>query len=174
MLCRVTRWYPLERPDFSTFTNASQVYRFPARFAASPERVWKSLVSDESLKAWGLGVQDLRWTSPRPFGVGTTREVVLPLRAMTVREEFIRWDEGKGYSFYVREANRPGLRSFAENYEIEPDGNGTLFTWTIALEPKGAFAPVMKLLGPVNRAAFGSVVRGGKKYFATSARPSGR
>jgi hypothetical protein len=66
----------------------------------------------------------------------------------------------------VAAANRPGLRSFAENYEIEPDGDGTLFTWTIALEPAGRLAPVMKALGPVNKAAFGQVVRAGQKYFA--------
>jgi hypothetical protein len=163
----MARWYQLERPDQSTFTEASHVYRYPARFAASPERVWESLVSDESVKAWGLGVQQLRWTSSRPFGVGTTREVTLPLRSMTVREEFFRWDEGKGYSFYVAATNRPGLRSFAENYEIEPDGDGTLFTWTIAIEPKPAFAPVLRLFAPANRMAFGQLVKGGKKYFAT-------
>ena len=162
----MTRWHRLERPDPSTFTEASQVYRFPARFAAPPERVWESLASDESLKAWKLGVKSLRWTSPRPFGVGTTREVVLPFGSMTVREEFFRWDEGKGYSFFVTETNRPGFRSFAENYELEPDGDGTLFTWTIALEPAGRLAPVMRALGPVNKTAFGQVVRAGKRYFA--------
>jgi hypothetical protein len=164
----MTRWYRLDRPGPDTFTTAPEIYRFAARFAASPARVWESLASDESLGAWGLGVQDLRWTSPRPFGVGTTREVVLPLRAMTVREEFFRWDEGKGYSFFVYEANRPGFRSFAENYEIEPDGDRTLFTWTIAIEPSRVLAPAMKLLGPVNRLAFGQVVRGGRKYFANN------
>jgi hypothetical protein len=166
MLLSMTRWYRLERPDPSTFTEGSHVYRYPARFAASVERVWESLTSDESVKAWGLGVQALRWTSPRPFGVGSTREVTLPLRTMTVREEFFRWDEGKGYSFYVTEANRRGLRSFAENYELEPDGDGTLFTWTIALEPTTAFAPALRLLAPVNRVAFGQLVRGGKRYFS--------
>lgn len=166
----MARWHRLERPEFSTFTDAAQLYRFPARFAAPPEQVWESLASDESVSAWGLGVQALRWTSPRPFGVGATREVVLPLRLMTVREEFVRWDEGKGYSFFVREANRPGLRSFAENYELEPDGDGTLFTWTIAIEPKAVLAPAMKLLGPANRAAFGQLVKGGRRYFADTAR----
>ena len=161
----MARWYPLERPEYSTFTEAAHVYRFPARFAASPERVWESLTSDESVEAWGLGVQSLKWTSARPFGVGTTREVVLPLHVMTVREEFFRWDEGQGYSFYVREANRPGLRSFAENYELEADGDGTLFTWTIALQAKGALSPAMRLLKPINRAGFGQLTRAGRTYF---------
>ena len=165
----MARWHRLERPDPSIFTEAAHAYRYPARFPAPPAQVWESLVSDESVKAWGLGVRSLRWTSPRPFGVGTTREVVLPLGSMALREEFFRWDEGRGYSFYVREANRPGLRSFAENYELEPDGDGTLFTWTIAFEAAGPLSPVLRLLAPVNKAGFGQLVRAGRGYFAKSA-----
>jgi hypothetical protein len=162
----MTNWRTLEPADASIFESAPLIYRYPVKLAVSPDRVWESIASDRSLADWGMGVKSLKWTTPRPFGVGTTREVVLPLSAMTVREHFFRWDEGKGYSFFVAAANRPGLRSFAENYEIEPDGDGTLFTWTIALEPAGRLAPVMKALGPVNKAAFGQVVRAGKKYFA--------
>jgi polyketide cyclase/dehydrase/lipid transport protein len=159
------RWHRLERPDASTFTEATHAYRYPARFAAPPERVWASLTSDDSVKAWGLGVRRLTWTSPRPFGVGTTREVVLPLGAMTLREEFSRWDEGRGYAFFVTETDRPGWRSFAENYELEPDGDGTLFTWTIAFEPKGPLAPAMRLFAPVNKTACGLLVKAGRRYF---------
>lgn len=159
------RWHRLERPDASIFAEATHAYRYPARFAAPPERVWASLASDESVKAWRLGVRSLRWTSPRPFGVGTTREVVLPLGAMILREEFLRWDEGHGYSFFVTEANRPGFRTFAENYELVPDGDGTLFTWTIAIEPTGALAPVMRACAPLTKAACRLLVRAGRKYF---------
>lgn len=169
MLCGMTRWYPLEPADASIFDTAAHVYRYPTRLGVPPERVWESIASDESLAAWGLGVRRLTWTAPRPFGVGTTREVVLPLAAITVRERFFRWDEGKGYSFYVEAADRPGLRLFAEDYVIEPDGDGALFTWTIALQVKRPLTPVMTLLGPVNRRAFGQLARGARKYFASQA-----
>src|SRR4051794_10664709 len=141
MLHAMTRWHRLEAVDATTFTAASQLYRFPIKLPVPPARVWESIASDESLAAWGLGVRRLTWTSPRPFAVGTTREVVLPLGSMTVRERFFRWDEGHGYSFYVEEANRPWLRSFAENYVVEPDGDGALLTWTIAIEPRPRLAP---------------------------------
>ena len=163
----MTNWRALEPADASIFETAPLIYRYPVKLAVSPERVWESLASDRSLADWGLGVKSLKWTTPRPFGVGTTREVVLPLGSMTVREHFFRWDEGKGYSFYVYEANRPGIKRFAEDYVIEPDGNGALFTWTIALEPQRRTAPVMKLLSPVNKQAFGQVPRAAKRYFAS-------
>jgi hypothetical protein len=85
---------------------------------------------------------------------------------MTVREHFFRWDEGKGYSFYVYETNRPGIKRFAEDYIIEPDGSGSQFTWTIAIEPARRLTPVMKLASPINKQAFGQLARGAKAYFA--------
>jgi hypothetical protein len=159
-------WRALESADSSIFARAPIVYRFPARLPVPPEQVWESLASDRSMWDWGVGVKRLAWTSPRPFGVGTTREVVLPLGAMSLREKFFRWDEGKGFSFYVVEANRPGFVRFAEDYVIEPDGDGCVFTWTIALEPKPALLRVMRLAGPLNKMAFGQVPRAAKKYFA--------
>lgn len=163
----MARWYPLAPADEQTFATAAHVYRYPVRLEAPPERVWESIASDKSLAAWPLGLRRLTWTSPRPFGVGTTREVVLPLGLMTVRERFFRWDEGKGYSFYVESADRPGLRQFAEDYVIEPDGEGALFTWTIALQPRGLLGPVMRVLAPVDRRAFGLLATAAKKHFAT-------
>jgi hypothetical protein len=159
-------WHTLKPADAVVFVEAPIVYRFPARLPVPPERVWESLASERSMWDWGVGVKRLTWTSPRPFGVGTTREVVLPYGSMTVREEFFRWDEGKGYSFYVAEANRPGIAQFAEDYVIEPDGDGCVFTWTIALEPKPALLRVMRLAGPLNKMAFGQVPRAAKKHFA--------
>ena len=47
------------------------------------------------------------------------------------------------------------MARFAENYVLEPDGDGTVFTWTVAIEPKPKFALPMRVLSPVNRFAFG-------------------
>jgi hypothetical protein len=166
MLLRMARWYELQPADESIFETAPEVYRYRVRLSVAPERVWESLTSDASLSAWRLPIRRLTWTSPRPFGVGTTREIELSLRTLAIRERFFRWDEGRGYSFYVEALNRPGVRRFAEDYVVEPDGAGAAFTWTIALEPVGALTPVMKLLRPVNRAGFGQVTRAAKKQFA--------
>lgn len=167
MLHAMTRWYALEPADESFFRTAPIVHRYPVKLPVPPERVWESIASEASLSGWrGLHVPRLTWTSPRPFGIGTTREVVLPLGAMTVRERFFRWDEGKGYSFYVEAANRPLLERFAEDYVVEPDGDGTLLTWTIALEPKPRLAGVTKLLDPVNRRGFALFARAAKQHFA--------
>jgi Polyketide cyclase / dehydrase and lipid transport len=162
----MTRWYPLESADADLFTTAPHIYRYEKRFAAPPDKVWESLTSDASLAAWGPSVKEVNWSSPRPFGVGTTREVVL-IGGPRVQERFFRWDEGRCYSFEVLQANAPIFRRFAEDYVVEPDGGaGTLFTWTVAIEPKPAFALPFKALSPVLKAAFGRLAADGQRYFA--------
>ena len=83
-----------------------------------------------------------------------------------MRERFFRWDEGQGYSFAVYESSVPVFRRFVEDYGVEADGDGTLFTWTIAVEPKRALAVPFMALSPVLKFAFGRTVADGKKYFA--------
>jgi hypothetical protein len=60
----------------------------------------------------------------------------------------------------------PLFRHFLEDYVVEPDGHGTLFTWKIAIEPKGALALPFRLLSRVLRAAFGRMASDGQRYFA--------
>ncbi len=168
----MTRWYPLESADAGLLASAPHIFRYQKRFAAPPERVWESLASDASLAAWGPTVKELNWLSPRPFGVGTTREVVLAPGVARVRERYFRWDEGRGYSFAVYEANVPIFKRFAEDYAVEPDGSdnqATLFTWTVAIEPKRAFALPFKGLSPVVKAGFGRMASDGQRYFASTA-----
>jgi carbon monoxide dehydrogenase subunit G len=161
----MARWYPLEPADDEFIASAPHVFRYQKRFAASPEKVWESLCSDESLAAWGPMIKKVTWTSPRPFGVGTTRDVDAP-GGSRMRERYYRWDEGHSHAFYAYESRMPLFRRFAEDYVVEPDGDGTLFTWVVAIEPKGALALPFKAIAPVIRAAFGRIPAGGQSYFA--------
>jgi hypothetical protein len=164
MLHVMTPWFAVESADAGFFDSAPHVFRYEKHYDAGPEQVWASLQSDESMAAWGNMVAALDWTSPRPFGVGTTREVRTgPTR---VRERFFRWDEGSGYSFYVYEANVPLFRRFAEDYRVEPDGNGTRFTWLVAIEPIGALRLPFSALAPVVKVGFARIAAEGQQYFA--------
>ena len=160
----MTRWFALEPADAEFFDSAPHVFRYEKHYAASAEQVWESLQSDEAMSAWGTTLGSLTWTSPRPFGTGTTREVALgPTR---VRERFFRWDEGSSHSFYVYEANVPIFRRFAEDYRVQPDGDGTRFTWLVAIEPVGVLRLPFKALAPFLKASFGRMADEGQKYFA--------
>ena len=97
--------------------------------------VWEELCADDALH-WCRILEEVRWTSPRPFGVGTSRDAKALWGASKVRERYFRWEEGRRCSFYVSEANGPFFESLAEDYLVEPRGPGAcLFTWTIAFRP---------------------------------------
>jgi hypothetical protein len=162
----MTRWYPLEQVDSGVFASAPLVYRYRVHYPVKPERVWESLASDASVSAWGPSIKEVNWLSARPFGVDTSREVVLPGNAARVRERFFRWDEGRGYSFAVSEASVPLFRRFAEDYVVEADGDGTLFTWVVAIEPKNALSLPFRVLSPILKMGFGRIPADGKRYFA--------
>ena len=98
----MARWYPLEPADADFLNSAPHVFRYEKRYAAPPEQVWASLTSDDAIAAWGPAIKSVTWTSPRPFGVGTTRDVVAPGGA-TMRERYFEWDEGHRHAFYVYE-----------------------------------------------------------------------
>ena len=59
----MARWYPLASADADFLVSAPHVFRYEKRFAATPERVWESLTSDESLAAWGPSIKNVTWTS---------------------------------------------------------------------------------------------------------------
>jgi hypothetical protein len=159
----MTRWYPLEHADDEFISTAPHVFRYQKRFAATPEQVWATMTSDESMAAWGPPIKKVTWTSPRPFGVGTTREVVV---GGSLRERYYLWDEGRRNAFYVYEASLPIFKRFAEDYVVEPVGAETLFTWTVAIEPKDAYRLPVKLLAPVVKAALARIPSIGQRYFA--------
>jgi len=91
----------------------------------------------------------VRWTSPRPFGVGTTREVKALAGTTTLREHYFLWEEGRRHSFHVTETTSPLFKALAEDYLVEPRGaDACRFTWTVAVELSALGRPG----APVNRA----------------------
>lgn len=166
LVAMTTPRFSLKAADAGFFTTAPLLFNYEKRYAAPPDRVWESLASDESLAAWSSAIKKLTWLSPRPFGVGTTREVVLAPGIARVYEHFFRWDEGRGYSFYVSHSTAPTFTRMAEDYAVVPDGDATIFRWTIAIEPKGVLSLPFKALAPGLRAAFGKLASDGEKYFA--------
>ena len=158
-------WHQLEPVDATFFDDAPFSYRYPVELTVPPERVWESLTSDRALADWGLPLRRLEWTSPRPFGVGTSREVVLTGGLITFKERFFRWEEGERYSFYGESVDRNLLRSLAEDYLVEKTSAGSRFTWTIAMTPTPRAKPLFTLGGPLNAQLYKAVAIRAKAYF---------
>jgi hypothetical protein len=155
------RWFPTQPVEAAFFDTAplrlSEAFEIP-RTAA---QVWEDLVVENPL-SWCRLLRGIAWTSPRPFGVGTTRTARTIGNATVLNERFFRWEEGRRQSFYVLESNVPFFRRLAEDYLVEATSETACrFTWTIAIEPHPATRPA----NPVNRLLLSTLFRDTRKHY---------
>lgn len=140
----------------------------PVRFVQAFEiarpanEVWAEMVADGAL-SFCRSLRGARWTSPRPYGVGTTRTMPALFGALVLKETYFRWDEGRRHSFFVDRASLPMFRRFAEDYLVEDTSPTTSrFTWTIAAEPN-----LIGHLGkPLNTAIVRGMFKDTRRHFA--------
>lgn len=137
----------------------------PLRFTRTWEvdqpaaQLWQEMT--ERPLHWCRGLS-IRWISPTPFGVGTTRHVGV-LGALQADEYFFLWEEGRRNAFYFTHANLPVFKRFGEYYEIEPTGPDTCrFTWRLAAEP----TPIGRLGNLANTLLVHSLFRDTTRHFA--------
>ena len=156
-------WFAAEPVnDDSFFTTAPHILRDTFDVKRPAPDVWAEITSGNPL-SWCRIIDRIEWTSPPPYGVGTTRTVFSLKGAIQFHEQFFRWEEGRRKSFYVVEASVPGFRRFAEDYVVDPTGDSSCrFTWTIAWESKGAG----RALDPGNKAILGTLLKDTRKHFA--------
>ena len=126
--------------------------------------VWAELTRDGALDFCRM-LGGARWTSPRPFGVGTTRTMKVAPGLLVVDETFFRWEEGRRKSFYVHAASLPLFRRLAEDYLVEEVSPGACrFTWTLAGEPSTLGRPG----APVNAWIARSIIADMRRHFGAT------
>ena len=119
--------------------------------ACEPEDLMETIRGDKVWTEWAAILRRVKWTSPKPHGQGSTRDVTL-VAGVVIRELFFHWKDNERVCFCVTASNAPSMRSFAEDYRIEPAGPGrTRLTWTLAADNTGLF----RLLNPIVRFVFG-------------------
>ena len=142
---------PCRPVDATFFETAPERFRYEVELACTPARLFEILEDPASWPRWAPGIARVEWTSPRPYGVGTTRTVSLRGGPQIV-EEFTVWEPGRALAFHVREATEAVWWSFAERYEIVASGAGCKLTWTIAYAPRDVFAKLHPWIRPAMRA----------------------
>jgi hypothetical protein len=161
MTRRPRRWFALQ-PVEATFLDAAPLRLAEAFDIPRPAAdVWADLTADNPL-SWCRLLRSITWTSPRPFGVGTTRTARTIGNATVINERFFRWEEGRRKSFYVLESNVPFFRRFAEDYLVEPTSETACrFTWTIAVEPH----PLARPANPASRRLLAALLRDTRRHY---------
>ncbi len=154
-------WFTAKPVEETFFDTAPFRLRAEFDILRPATQVWADLTADSPL-TWCRILQSITWTSPRPFGVGTTRTARSIGAVNVLKERFFRWEEGRRQSFYVLEASVPLFRRFAEDYLVEPTSESSCrFAWTIAIEPR----PAARIVNPANRLLLGTLFRDTRKHY---------
>ena len=128
--------YTLKPIDDAFFETAPIVIPATVELRAAPDQVWEALGSD-AMWSWAPIIDQLVWTTGRPQTVGAIRRLRL-FKAVTIEEEFYRWDVGRRATFRVTHQSRQMFDGLAEDFLLEPSAGGsTRLTWTMAMAPRG-------------------------------------
>ncbi len=118
---------------------------------ATPGRVFDIFEDADAWTVWVPPIKHVEWTSPKPFGVGTTRTVTMS-GGLLAEEEFIAWERGRRMAFYFRRASQKNLLAFGEDYQVTDLGGGrSRVTWRVAMEVGGVNRLLMPVTGPLVR-----------------------
>ncbi|MDP6935203.1 MAG: SRPBCC family protein, partial [Myxococcota bacterium] len=147
---------PCEPTDQTLFDSARIRYCFTRTLPVSPQQLFDVFEDPESWPRWATGIGAVEWTSPRPFGVGTTRTVTF-WGGMEVFEEFVAWERGREMAFVFYGTTQEVWTRFGEHYRVEDLGEEQCrLTWTVAYDPTGTFGRMHGLFGWIMRVNLGS------------------
>lgn len=153
------RWHALLEAGDDFLRQAPFRYVNTVEARVPVESLWSALTADDTLVSWSPLVTGLRWTTGRPFGVDTTREITL-VRILSARERYFRWEDGHRMSFSAVVVSVPGLRRLAEDWVVEETPTGSRLIWTLALEPTRVLKTSLRLSNPVTARLLRSIAGG--------------
>lgn len=112
---------------------------------ASAAATFRSFEDAEAWPQWLDAIDEVTWTTPQPFGVGTTREI--KGRAGVISEYFFAWDNGRRMSFFFDRGPLRVVGAFAEDYELVPTGDDSCeLVWRYAFECPGGYRVLQPLI----------------------------
>lgn len=112
---------------------------------ASAAATFASLEDPESWPEWLDAITAVTWTSPKPFGVGTTRDIDMKLGA--VSEYFYAWEAGRRMAFRFVSGKAPMFAAFVEDYEVIPTGDDSCeIVWRYGVELAGPAKVLTKVV----------------------------
>lgn len=144
--------------------NNPNVYLTEEIVKATPEQIFEVFEDPHAWTVWAMPIQKVEWTSPKPFGVGTTRTVHL-MGNMSAFEEFVEWERGKRMAFTFVGCSKNATDKFIEDYRVTDLGDGRCkVQWYLAMEPRGLSRHMMFLTRPIMRMANRSMFAKFRKY----------
>lgn len=159
-------WFDLEATDLGFIESSPYVFENEGVIDVPPARVFELFAYGEGQVEWFKDFKAVRWTTPAPYGVGSTREIELKL--LTVKERFLVWDPGERLTFSIYAITLPLVTAMLEDLRFEEmdGGRKTKLRWRAHYRP----SLIMKAVHPIGRKIFGGMftasINGLTKYAA--------
>ena len=128
--------YPCEPVGLDFVDNAPFRFVSTVDLAITPEQLFEVLSDAQSWPQWATVITGVEWTSPQPYGVGTTRTVTMRGNIVGA-EEFLAWEPYSFMAFRFNTSTSNAIRAFAESYTVVPTAEGCHLTWVMAMKPSG-------------------------------------
>ena len=128
--------------DTAPFSFANSV-----ELAITPEQLFEVFHDAEAWPRWVKALTRVTWTSPTPYGPGTTRTVRLR-GGIVGDEEFFTWDEPRRIAFRFVAGSSRLVTAFSEQYDVEPTATGCRMTWRVGLDVPKTLRPAVRLARP--------------------------
>ncbi|MCO4745004.1 MAG: SRPBCC family protein [Proteobacteria bacterium] len=139
------------------------MFRYEKELPCTPAQLFAIFEDPASWPKWAPGIGKVIWTSPKPYGIGTTRTVVF-WGGTEVYEEFVKWDEGREMAFTFTGTSQEIWTSFGEHYKVEETPDGCRLTWTVGYNPTGGFGRVHPMIRPIMKFNLGTYMWWLKRY----------
>lgn len=115
--------------------------------AVGAEQLFSTLEDAASWSQFFPAIRHVEWTSPKPFGPGTTRTVTV-LGGVKLEEVFWTWEPGRRMGFAIVAASTRALKALVETYDITPQSDRRCkLRWQIAMELNGPGRLVERFMG---------------------------
>lgn len=160
----MSEFFECTRVGLEFLEQTSNVFKAEEIVKATPEQIFEVFEDAHAWTVWAMPIQKVEWTSPKPFGVGTTRTVSM-MGGMEGYEEFIAWEPGKRMAFTFVGSNKDATEKFLEDYRVTDLGDGSCrVEWYMAMDTKGFSRHMMWMTRPVMRMANRHMFRQFRKY----------
>ncbi len=134
-------WFQVTPSDLSFCEGSRHRFVNVVRLPFDAGRAFDHVASSTELPRWLEDCVSCEWTSPEPYGVGSTRDV--KLKMLAVKERFLAWDRGKRFAFTAVALSIPLLSRMVEDIQLRELAPGeTELTWTVHYEPRLVARPV--------------------------------
>lgn len=141
--------HPIKPSELDYATQTPYYLDNVLRIEAPPEIVF-NVLSESDWGQWFVDFGSVTWTSPKPYGIGSTRTV--QLKMLSVDERFLAWNPGSRFSFSIDAIDLPLVEAMMEDMQMLPLDNGqaTEFRWRVYYTPTA----LMSAVHPIARGIF--------------------